>query len=37
VLDVVAAPRAAPAGARIGLMPSRRMGGGIHLFPPDAR
>ena len=37
VLDVVAAPQAAPAGARVGLMPSRRMGGGIHLFPPDGR
>jgi ABC-type Fe3+/spermidine/putrescine transport system ATPase subunit len=37
VLEVVAAPQAAPAGARIGLMPSRRLGGGIHLFPPDGR
>ena len=33
VLDVVAPPRAVPAGARVGLMPSRRVGGGIHLFP----
>jgi putative spermidine/putrescine transport system ATP-binding protein len=37
VLDVVAPPRAVPAGARVGLMPSRRVGGGIHLFPPDGR
>ncbi len=35
VLDVVAPPRAVPAGARVGLMPSRRVGGGIHLFPPE--
>ena len=34
VLDVVAPPRSVPAGARVGLMPSRRAGGGIHLFPP---
>jgi ABC-type Fe3+/spermidine/putrescine transport system ATPase subunit len=37
VLDVVAPPRAVPAGARVGLMPSRRVGGGIHLFPADGR
>ena len=37
VLDVVAPPRAVPAGARVGLMPSRRIGGGIHLFPADGR
>ena len=37
VLDVVAPPRAVPAGARVGLMPSRRVGGGIHLFPLDGR
>ena len=36
-LDVVAPPRAVPAGARVGLMPSRRVGGGIHLFPVDGR
>jgi ABC-type Fe3+/spermidine/putrescine transport system ATPase subunit len=35
VLEVVAPPHAVPAGARVGLMPSRRVGGGIHLFPPD--
>ncbi|HUR94891.1 MAG TPA: ABC transporter ATP-binding protein [Gemmatimonadales bacterium] len=35
VLDVVAPPRAVPAGARVGLTPSRRVGGGIHLFSPE--
>jgi ABC-type Fe3+/spermidine/putrescine transport system ATPase subunit len=35
VLEVVAPPQAVPAGARVGLMPSRRVGGGIHLFPSD--
>ena len=34
ILEVAAPPRAVPAGARVGLMPSRRVGGGIHLFPP---
>jgi hypothetical protein len=37
VLEVVAPPQAVPAGARVGLMPSRRIGGGIHLFPLDER
>ena len=37
LLDVVAPPQAVPAGAPVGLMPSRRVGGGIHLFPPDGR
>jgi ABC-type Fe3+/spermidine/putrescine transport system ATPase subunit len=37
VLDVVAPPQAVPAGARVGLMPSRRVGGGMHLFPPEGR
>jgi ABC-type Fe3+/spermidine/putrescine transport system ATPase subunit len=37
ILEVVAPPQAVPAGARVGLMPSRRVGGGIHLFPPDGR
>ena len=37
VLEVVAPPRAVPAGARVGLMPSRRVGGGIHLFPRRRR
>ncbi len=36
VLDVVAPPQAVPTGARVGLMPSRRVGGGIHLFPAEA-
>lgn len=35
VLEVVAPPQAVPAGAKIGLMPSRRVGGGIYLFPAD--
>jgi putative spermidine/putrescine transport system ATP-binding protein len=37
VLEVVAPPQSVPAGARVGLMPSRRVGGGIHLFPRDGR
>jgi ABC-type Fe3+/spermidine/putrescine transport system ATPase subunit len=37
LLEVVAPPQAVPAGAPVGLMPSRRVGGGIHLFPADAR
>ena len=37
VLEVVAPPQSVPAGARVGLMPSRRVGGGIHLFPADGR
>jgi ABC-type Fe3+/spermidine/putrescine transport system ATPase subunit len=37
VLEVVAPPQAVPAGARVGLMPSRRVGGGIHLFLADGR
>jgi hypothetical protein len=36
VLEVVAPPQAVPTGARVGLMPSRRVGGGIYLFPPEA-
>jgi ABC-type Fe3+/spermidine/putrescine transport system ATPase subunit len=35
MLEVVAPPQAVPTGARVGLMPSRRVGGGIHLFPPE--
>jgi ABC-type Fe3+/spermidine/putrescine transport system ATPase subunit len=35
VLEVVAPPQAVPTGARVGLMPSRRVGGGIHLFPAE--
>jgi ABC-type Fe3+/spermidine/putrescine transport system ATPase subunit len=37
VLEVVAPAQAVPAGARVGLLPSRRAGGGIHLFPADQR
>jgi ABC-type Fe3+/spermidine/putrescine transport system ATPase subunit len=33
VLEVVAPAQAVPTGARVGLLPSRRAGGGIHLFP----
>ena len=32
-LEVVAPPRAVRAGQPVGLLPSRRAGGGIHLFP----
>jgi ABC-type Fe3+/spermidine/putrescine transport system ATPase subunit len=35
-LEVVGPSRALRAGQRVGLMPSRREGGGIHLFPPGA-
>jgi len=35
MLEVVAPPQAVPAGAQVGLMPSRRVGGGVHLFPMD--
>ena len=34
-LEVVAPPHQVPVGARVGLMPSRRVGGGIHLFARD--
>jgi ABC-type Fe3+/spermidine/putrescine transport system ATPase subunit len=37
LLDVVAPPHSVPAGAAVGLMPSRRIGGGIHLFGADDR
>jgi ABC-type Fe3+/spermidine/putrescine transport system ATPase subunit len=37
MLEVIAPPQAVPTGARVGLMPSRRAGGGIHLFPPNGR
>jgi ABC-type Fe3+/spermidine/putrescine transport system ATPase subunit len=33
-LEVVAPPRDVRAGQDVGVMPSRRVGGGIHLFPP---
>jgi putative spermidine/putrescine transport system ATP-binding protein len=35
-LEVVAPSRAVRAGERVGIMPSRRAGGGIHLFPVEA-
>jgi hypothetical protein len=33
VLEVSGPPRSVKPGDRIGIMPSRRAGGGIHLFP----
>jgi ABC-type Fe3+/spermidine/putrescine transport system ATPase subunit len=36
-LEVTGPPRSVSAGDRVGIMPSRRAGGGIHLFPRDAR
>ncbi|MBA3522791.1 MAG: ABC transporter ATP-binding protein [Gemmatimonadales bacterium] len=36
-LEVVAPARAVKIGERVAVMPSRRAGGGIHLFPPEAR
>jgi iron(III) transport system ATP-binding protein len=33
-IEVVAPPRAVRAGQPVGILPSRRAGGGIHLFPP---
>jgi len=33
-LEVVAPPRAVRAGQTVAILPSRRAGGGIHLFPP---
>jgi iron(III) transport system ATP-binding protein len=35
LLEVVAPPQAVAPGVRVGLMPSRRAGGGMHLFPPE--
>jgi ABC-type Fe3+/spermidine/putrescine transport system ATPase subunit len=32
-LEVTGPPRSVSAGERVGVMPSRRAGGGIHLFP----
>jgi ABC-type Fe3+/spermidine/putrescine transport system ATPase subunit len=34
VLEVSGPPRSVKPGDRVGVMPSRRAGGGIHLFPP---
>ena len=33
-LEVSGPPRSVASGDRVGIMPSRRAGGGIHLFPP---
>jgi putative spermidine/putrescine transport system ATP-binding protein len=35
-LEVSGPPRSVSAGERVGIMPSRRAGGGIHLFPKGA-
>jgi ABC-type Fe3+/spermidine/putrescine transport system ATPase subunit len=35
-LEVTGPPRSVQPGDRVGIMPSRRAGGGIHLFAPDA-
>jgi ABC-type Fe3+/spermidine/putrescine transport system ATPase subunit len=35
-LEVTGPPRSVSAGERVGVMPSRRAGGGIHLFPRAA-
>lgn len=34
-LEVTGPPRSVSAGERVGIVPSRRAGGGIHLFPRD--
>jgi hypothetical protein len=34
-LEVVAPPGLVRAGERVGIMPSRREGGGMHLFPVE--
>jgi ABC-type Fe3+/spermidine/putrescine transport system ATPase subunit len=36
-LEVTGPPRSVRAGERVGIMPSRRAGGGIHLFPRAAK
>jgi ABC-type Fe3+/spermidine/putrescine transport system ATPase subunit len=36
-LEVIGPPRSVRAGDRVGIMPSRRAGGGIHLFPRNPR
>jgi ABC-type Fe3+/spermidine/putrescine transport system ATPase subunit len=36
-LEVSGPPRSVSSGDRVGIMPSRRAGGGIHLFPTRAR
>jgi ABC-type Fe3+/spermidine/putrescine transport system ATPase subunit len=35
-LEVTGPPRSVAQGDQVGIMPSRRSGGGIHLFPPTA-
>jgi ABC-type Fe3+/spermidine/putrescine transport system ATPase subunit len=37
LLEVGAAPGAAKPGDRVGIVPSRRSSGGLHLFPPERR
>ncbi|HEU4829029.1 MAG TPA: ABC transporter ATP-binding protein [Gemmatimonadales bacterium] len=37
ILEVGAAPGAAQPGDRVGIVPSRRASGGLHLFPMDRR
>jgi iron(III) transport system ATP-binding protein len=34
-IEVSGPPRTAVVGERVGIMPSRRAGGGLHLFPPE--
>jgi ABC-type Fe3+/spermidine/putrescine transport system ATPase subunit len=34
-LEVMAPPAAVALGERVGILPSRRAAGGLHLFPPD--
>ncbi|MGH7528418.1 MAG: ABC transporter ATP-binding protein [Gemmatimonadales bacterium] len=36
-LEVVASSLAVRAGQQVGIMPSRRAGGGLHVFPPEPR
>jgi ABC-type Fe3+/spermidine/putrescine transport system ATPase subunit len=36
-VEVTGPPRSVRPGDRVGIMPSRRSSGGIHLFPPDNR
>jgi putative spermidine/putrescine transport system ATP-binding protein len=36
-IEVTGPPRSVRAGERVGIMPSRRAGGGIHLFPRTAQ
>ena len=34
-IEVVAPPAAVQPGERVGILPSRRAAGGLHLFPAD--